>query len=139
MADEYGEEAFARARDEIEARLDIIGRILSSRDEALEVYADIWGRCLALPLGADGVPIRPRETVWGGDGRAWRVSGIGVGEHCVKAWRKDSDGIRVNRGLRPEWLTHERPDSWERIAEDAGGEIAERIRRMREAEDGSPD
>lgn len=139
VADECVETTFARVRDEIEAKLDLIGRVLSSRDDALEADANMLSRCIALPLGADGLPIRPREVVYGGDGLGWRVSGIGFGEHCVKAWRLDGRGQRVNRGLRPGWLTHERPDSWEAIAADAGGEIAERIRRLREAEDGHAD
>lgn len=139
MADEYGETTFARVRDEIEAKLDLIGKVLSSRDDALEADANMLSRCIVLPLGADGLPIRPREVVYGGDGLGWRVSGIGFGEHCVKAWRLDGRGQRVSRGLRPGWLTHERPDSWESIAADAGGEIAERIRRLREAEDGHAD
>lgn len=139
VADECVETTFARARDEIEARLDLIGRVLSSRDDALEANANILSRCIVLPLGADGLPIRPREVVYGGDGLGWCVSGIGFGEHCVKAWRLDGRGQRVDRGLRPEWLAHERPDSWEAIAADAGGEIAERIRRLREVEDGHAD
>lgn len=33
---------------------------------------------------------------------------------------RDAEQLRY---LKPEWLTHEQPDSWERIADDMGAEI----------------
>lgn len=74
-----------------------------------------------LPKDADGVPIRVGDTVYGEDGRAWHVEGISLGR-----WAKWAEGHVVHamgdsgqwRDLMPEWLTHERPDSLERIAEE---------------------
>lgn len=108
-----------------------------------------------LPRGKDGRPIRVGETVYGEDGRAWHVRGVTIGEksiaHPEHVIRATSDAEQL-RYLKPEWLTHERPDSWERIAQeleawcdrvdvdrDACGEpreLARRIRRLAEREDG---
>ena len=108
-----------------------------------------------LPRGKDGRPIRAGETVYGEDGRAWHVRGVTIGEksiaHPEHVIRATSDAEQL-RYLKPEWLTHERPDSWERIAQeldawcdrvdvdrDACGEpreLARRIRRLAEREDG---
>ncbi|MCI6843955.1 MAG: hypothetical protein MR874_04255, partial [Coriobacteriaceae bacterium] len=102
-----------------------------------------------LPRGADGEPINVGDVVYGEDGRAWRVRGVTIG-----AWRAGRAGHYVRavgdagewRYLKPEWLTHGRPDSWGRIADeldawcdraDAGGRacdeprsFAVRIRRL---------
>lgn len=106
-----------------------------------------------LPRDRDGVPIRVDDTVYGEDGRAWHVRGVTIGEMS-----EDSRyTIRVTgdtgewRHYKPEWLTHERPDSWSRIADeldewcdrtdvdgDACGELralASRLRRLAERED----
>lgn len=82
---------------------------------------------MPLPRGKDGKAIRIGDVVYGEDGRKWLVRGIHYGEikhndpvHQVHA----IDEQRHWRGLKPEWLSHERPDSWERIAdeiEDAEG------------------
>ena len=102
-----------------------------------------------LPRGADGEPINVGDVVYGEDGRAWRVRGVTIGEksqaHPDHVIRATSDA-GVWRYLKPEWLTHERPDSWGRIADeldawcdraDAGGRacdeprsFAVRIRRL---------
>lgn len=59
------------------------------------------------PIAADGLPVRVGETVYGQDGKAWEVTFFlrAVHGNCV-------------RELRPELLTHERPDSWERLESD---------------------
>lgn len=74
-----------------------------------------------LPRGKDGKAIRIGDVVYGEDGRKWLVRGIHYGEtkhsgpvHQVHA----VDEQRRWRGLKPEWLMRERPDSWERIAND---------------------
>lgn len=145
MSDENTLNRFIQARDAIDRELNVIGiiltkmeidhnRALSSYKAAQEAFDDMRRFCIALPVGRDGQHIWPRDVVYGRDGREWHVSGIGAGQHCVKVWAVEG-GRRINRGLRPEWLTHERPDSWERIAEDAGGEIAERIRALAGRED----
>ena len=108
-----------------------------------------------LPRGKDGRPIHVGDTVYGEDGRAWHVRGVTIGEksiaHPEHVIRATSDAEQL-RYLKPEWLTHERPDSWERIADeldawcdkvdvdrDACEEpraLARRIRRLAERKDG---
>ena len=108
-----------------------------------------------LPRGKDSKPIRVGETVYGEDGRAWHVEGVVIGR-----WTEYTESPVVYatgdsgqwRNLLPWLLTHERPDSWERIADeleryvnDSCGEdeidgatastlvdFADRIRRMAE-------
>lgn len=65
-------------------------------------------------LAADGEPLLDGDEVW-------RVKG-GGGPYHVQEVR---DGVSVCVGethceFRPDELTHERPDSWERLEEDAG-------------------
>lgn len=104
-----------------------------------------------LPRGRDGRPIRVGDTVYGEDGRAWHVRGVTIGEksiaHPEHVIRATSDAEQL-RYLKPEWLTHERPDSLGRIADELeewsednrvngdsevfsrAREIADRIRRL---------
>lgn len=76
-------------------------------------------------LDADGVPIHEGDTVYAngnarGDGTAWRVLRIDPGiSHPLCCEREDGKPGGA-RDLKPEWVTHQRPDSWERIEEDAG-------------------
>lgn len=73
-------------------------------------------------LAKDGKPIEVGETLYGeSDGIPWTVDRIDYGKHHpVMAHYGTKE-----RGLEPEWLTHEQPDSWERIAEELRiGEIA---------------
>lgn len=100
--------------------------------EIIEVYiagnaAAIWnnyGNHMHLSLGervkrparsvpdADGVEIRVGDTVWHEDGSEWFVEEITrFGARCF-------DGDR-RRTFIPAFLTHTRPDSWERLEEDA--------------------
>lgn len=79
-----------------------------------------------LPVGADGKPIHVGDAVYGEDGMAWHVRGVTIGEkstahpgHVIRA-TNDAEQLRC---LRPEWLTHERPDSLARIADDMRAEI----------------
>jgi hypothetical protein len=64
--------------------------------------------------GKDGLPIRLHEDVWGEDGKKWRI--VGIGERYVWGER---EGTKGQRRLKPEWLAHEEPDSFERILDDA--------------------
>ena len=104
------------------------------------------------PLGADRKSIRVGETVYvyDEDGKAWHVHGVTIGDMSKGAGRNIlvTDDSGQWRDLLPEWLTHERPDSWERIADeldawcdqvDVDGnacgeprELARRIRRLAE-------
>lgn len=75
-------------------------------------------RCLSVThrrrvLDADGVEIRVGDTVWQEDGSEWLVEETSrYGVSCF-------DGDR-RRTVNPAFLTHNRPDSWERLEEDAG-------------------
>lgn len=60
----------------------------------------------------DGKPIKLGSTVYGEDGKQWHI--VAIGEEYVWAQSKHSTQERFN----PEWLTHERPDSWEQLEKD---------------------
>ncbi len=70
-------------------------------------------------LDADGAPIEVGDTVYcDGEDEALTVtsiSGVGVEYCCVTVKNADSSHCTVDAPR----LTHERPDSWERIEEDA--------------------
>ncbi len=67
-------------------------------------------------LGKDGKAIEPGEVVWGEDGLSWLVTGFrwDNGDHVVEA-----TALGETKQLKPGWLTHEEPESWERLEEDA--------------------
>ena len=70
-------------------------------------------------LGADGEEIREGETPYRVDnGKQVEIRRIDTsyGESCVFV---GVDGMSYGYWLRPDQLTHERPDSWERLEEDA--------------------
>ena len=71
-------------------------------------------QAVRLLTGKDGQPIRLHEDVWGEDGKRWRI--VGIGERYV--WG-EGEGTKGQRRLKPEWLAHEEPDSWEQILDDA--------------------
>lgn len=64
-------------------------------------------------LDADGVEIKVGDTVWHEDGSEWLV------EEMTRLGARCFDGDR-RRTFIPAFLTHTRPDSWERLEEDAG-------------------
>lgn len=68
-------------------------------------------------LASDGQPIEVGQVLYGGDGRAWEVYHLDrAAKHPVFGREPGNPGAA--REMKPEWLTHEQPDSWERIAED---------------------
>ena len=72
-------------------------------------------------LAADGRPLREGETVWDTNGDELVIGAIEDGGHTVNCRYADvGDAIPVHGMWSPSDLTHERPDSWERIEEDAG-------------------
>lgn len=109
-----------------------------------------------LPRGKDGKPIKPGQTVYkavNGDDGEYVIHSL---RYSVPRWvvlikRADKDASCI---VRPDVLTHERPDSWERIADeleewsednringdsevfDRAAEFSERIRRLASREDG---
>ena len=68
-------------------------------------------------LGKDGKAIEPGDVVWGEDGLDWLVTGFrwDKSNHIVEATARGEV-----KQLKPGWLTHEEPDSWGRLEEDAG-------------------
>ena len=74
----------------------------------------------ALVLAADGRPLREGETVWDTNGDELVIGALEDGGHTVTCRYADvGDAIPVHGMWSPSDLTHERPDSWERIEEDA--------------------
>lgn len=123
--------------------------------QLLRRFADrIDAEMAELPRGKDGRPIRVGETVYGEDGKPWHVQSITIGELSTTPSRviRALNGACERRYLKPEWLTHERPDSLERIAQELDDmserfratdeesfssllDFAQRIRRLAERED----
>jgi hypothetical protein len=130
IGDELREWACAHASDVGKREL---GRIADRIDAEM----------VELPVGADGRPIRPEEAAYLKDGSEFLVAVLKLTD-C--GWMAYRPGDHVSRS--PGDLYHERPDSWERIADeldawcdrtdvdgDACGkprELARRIRRLAE-------
>lgn len=79
-------------------------------------------------LAADGRPLREGETVWDVLGkRRFKVLGFGsdakLGEFTVKTAGIDS--MSLEGYSKPSDLTHERPESWERLEHDAEKTVCE--------------
>ena len=69
----------------------------------------------------DGKTIKKGDTVWGEDGREWLVTGfLRDKHHCVVA----ISGIKTKM-LKPEWLTHSKPDTLEAVDADAAKDPCE--------------
>lgn len=93
--------------------------------ELNEIASLIDERTVELPLGGDGKPIKPGQNV-----RAMSIGNSDVG--VVMSIRFEADGLieiavereGVMRIISPEWLDHERPDSWERIADEIETRVA---------------
>lgn len=59
-------------------------------------------------VAKDGLPIEVGQTLFGEDGERWLVTEIRHGgKHAVVGLR---GGVYTKRYLKPEWLTHEKPD-----------------------------
>lgn len=72
-----------------------------------------------LLVGKDGWPIALGDYRYGEDGERWRI--VGIGEKYVWGNQPAKGG---QKRLKPEWLTKECPDSWERIIIDAMDTLA---------------
>ena len=73
-----------------------------------------------LPLDADGMPIRPGDTVYGEDGREYLVNSITIkrgGDISAFVIPNDEKGFATYE--QPSKLTHSKPDSWEQLEFDA--------------------
>lgn len=71
-------------------------------------------------LAADGKPLREGETVYkvGGDGTAYVFDGMSDNVDGLAMLHHDGKPY-IGTGLRVDQLTHERPDTWERLMDDA--------------------
>lgn len=65
----------------------------------------------------DGAPIDEGDEVWTEDGCRWKVLGIKSGGHPVQAQCVEGCHRGKRRDLKWTWVSHERPDSWERLRE----------------------
>ena len=85
--------------------------------EYLGMLADrIDNEMVELPKDADGVPIRVGDTIYTEDGGMDDVIGIYFMQYKVNIVCRLSDGGSIV--CAPHELSHERPDSLERIADD---------------------
>ena len=88
-------------------------------------------RCLSLThrapvLAADGRPLREGETVWFTDNGENRltVTKIVTLKNSASIYVRDETDDDEYVGVSPSQLTHERPDSLDRLAEDIGAMLA---------------
>lgn len=65
------------------------------------------------PMGKDGELIKPGDTCYGEDGKAWAINAVGP----VYCYGVDAKKPGISKRLRHEWLTKDAPDSWEFEAE----------------------
>jgi hypothetical protein len=143
----------SKISDELRQFIDDDGLFPNQIDELRCIADRIDREMLELPRDRDGVPIHVGDTVWNAnkDAMECTVESIELYEDITKIFTTSSRGIKAIVG--PSDLTHERPDSWERIAdeldeqagsltkdgytwqEDAIHDFAARIRKLAKRED----
>lgn len=125
------------------------GTLIDSDDcDELRVFSNrIDDEMAELPRDMDGLPIHAGDTVYLEDGRKADVSCVHIAQHSTSIDFQTCGDGRIFFSIEPKHFAHERPDSWERIADDieesAGLFISEntldgwayRIRRLAEKED----
>lgn len=76
----------------------------------------------------DGMPIEVGQTLYGGDGQSWEVRNVKHGDkYSVCAVGADAENYYELRKLKPEWLTHEKPDSIHAIKVDLNSQVFDYI------------
>ena len=75
--------------------------------------SDGFTQRVKLLTGKDGWPIALGDWRYGEDGKHWYIAGIGE----TYVWGERAGGKGQKR-LRPEWLTKEKPDSWDAVRDD---------------------
>ena len=102
------------------AAIDPIGKRFRSMEQMSDdsAWLDLLRFTHRAPvLAADGKPLREGETVWSADsGTRYTVEKITDELIPIKCCSE----MGFTASLHPSQLTHERPDSWERLEEDAG-------------------
>lgn len=103
----------------------------ASRSELLDLADRIDAEMTELPRDANNKPIHFDDTVFTKDdpGTSWDVRYIELRRDREPSIGIESNGVNTYRP--PSWLTHERPDSWERIAD----ELDEMVDAARSADD----
>lgn len=71
---------------------------------------------MRLPIGADGEPLAPEETVYEvkGDGTRYVVSAFQFNDGEVTVFARKG-GTSPSKAFEPDELTHHESDSWERL------------------------
>ena len=88
-------------------------------DEAHRMHGLRLKRPAPKAVGADGVEVKAGDTVWTDDRREWTVMKVDQG-YCRVREASPARGFFIEeRYISAGLLTHERPDSWGRLREDA--------------------
>ena len=108
---------------------EVISLIFNMKGCALVARGDVYlahstgGDAIKRPapkaVGADGVEVKVGDTVWDEIGRKWTVMTASVDGCRLRDARPESSRFVEEHFEAPGLLTHERPDSWERLREDA--------------------
>jgi hypothetical protein len=111
------EEEMSRIGDELREWIDDENLYPAQIAELRRIAGRIDKEMVGLPLGADGRPIHVGDTVYADNDFSleYKVSYIGFSDKGVAVGIK-ATGIDTYRG--PACITHERPDSWARIADE---------------------
>lgn len=94
--------------------------VCTNLDGDVQMLSWEFGQTFERPplLAKDGKPIEVGQVLYGeSDGKAWLVDGFDRTRKW-SVWAHDAGDPERHKCLRPEWLTHEQPDSWEKIAAD---------------------
>lgn len=95
----------------------VMFRFSKMENEPLATNAWAFGQLVERPspLAKDGQPIEVGETLYSlSDGKAWTVDRIDHGQHhpVIGVNRNAVTSEVLTRALKPEWLTHEKPEQW---------------------------
>lgn len=117
--------------------IDCTGKARIEIDENREgvvkrIWADGFVNVVPCQEDRDGKTIKPWDVVYGeSDGKRWTVVGIGKGDYSVIG-KNGEHGKETYRELKPEWLTHEEPDNWWKLYNDAiSGDAAAAVLKRR--------
>lgn len=96
------------------------GTIIDSDDcDELRAFANrIDDEMAELPRDMDGLPIHAGDTVYLEDGRKADVSCVHIAQHSTSIDFETCGDGRIFFSIEPKHFSHERPDSWESIADD---------------------
>jgi hypothetical protein len=81
-------------------------------DKLRELADRIDDEMVELPMDADGVPVHVSDTVWG---YASGIERVVTGMNLTDKWTLSTDGGYIAKSTE---VTHKRPDSFERIADE---------------------